>query len=137
LAIMVDSFLVRSVALGAAAGARSLTPLAMLALRRGGALRAVTAAGALGELVGDKLPGTPSRLQQPQLTGRIAAGALVGALLARQHGRPVLTSALAAGAAALGASYAGAAWRKYQPGIPAALAEDAAAVGLAWAATRG
>ncbi|NMO52347.1 hypothetical protein HH310_14210 [Actinoplanes sp. TBRC 11911] len=134
---MVDSFLVRSAALGAASGARSLTPLAMLALRRGGWLRAVTAAGALGELIGDKLPGTPSRLHQPELTGRVAAGALAGALLARRHGRPVLPSALAAGAAALGASYAGAAWRKYRPGIPAALAEDAAAVGVAWAVTRG
>lgn len=132
---MVDSFLVRSAALGAAAGARSLTPLAMLARRRGGWLAAVAAAGALGELVGDKLPGTPSRLHQPELTGRIAAGALAGALLARQHGRPVVPSALVAAAAALGASYAGAAWRAYRPGIPAALAEDATAAGLAWAAT--
>lgn len=133
---MVDSFLARSVALGAAAGARTLTPLAMLARHRNRWLRAVTAAGALGELVGDKLPSTPSRLQQPGLAGRVAAGALAGGLLARRHGRSFVVPAVVAGAAALAASYAGAAWRAHAPGIPPALAEDAAAVTLAWVATR-
>jgi uncharacterized membrane protein len=133
---MVDSFLVRAVVLGAAAGARTLTPLAMLARHRGGWVGAAAAAAAVGELVGDKLPTTPSRLQQPQLTGRVAAGALAGGLLARQHGRSPVLPALAAGAAALAASYAGAAWRAKAPGIPPALAEDAAAATLAWAATR-
>jgi uncharacterized membrane protein len=133
---MVDSFLVWSVALGAAAGARSLTPLALLARHRGGWLAAAAAAAALGELVGDKLPTTPSRLQQPQLSGRVAAGALAGGILARQHGRSLVLPAVVAGAAALAASYAGAAWRAKAPGIPPAVAEDAAAATLAWAATR-
>lgn len=133
---MVDSFLARSVALGAATGARSLTPMAMLARHRGDWLSAVTAVGALAELVADKLPSTPSRLKQPSLSGRVAAGVLAGGLLARRHGRPVVPAALVAGAAALAASYAGAAWRAYAPGIPPALAEDAAAVALAWTATR-
>jgi uncharacterized membrane protein len=89
----------------------------------------------VGELVGDKLPTTPSRIQQPQLTGRIAAGVLAGGLLARQHGRSLVLPAIVAGAAALAASYAGAAWRAKAPGIPPALGEDAAAASLAWAAT--
>jgi uncharacterized membrane protein len=137
---MATDVLLRSAMLGAAAGARSMTPLAALAAQRPGWLRAVAGLAALGELGADKLPQTPSRLKPAPLAGRIVAGALAGGGYARRRGAGVVVPALAGGAAAAAASYAGALWRaaaaQRSLGVPAALAEDAAAVALAWAATR-
>jgi uncharacterized membrane protein len=132
---MVDSIFARAAALGFSAGSRSVTPLAVLALRRRDWLTAVAAAGAVGELVVDKLPSTPSRLQPSALAGRLVLGAVAGALAARSRNTPVAGPALVGGVAALAGSYAGAAWRARQPGLGAAFAEDAAAVGLALIAT--
>jgi uncharacterized membrane protein len=132
--------LVRAAALGAAAGARSTTPLAVLALRKRGLVRAVAGVAALGELVADKLPQTPSRLKPAPLAGRVVLGALAGAEYARRRGAGPVVPALAAAAAALAGSYAGARWRAYAArssfSLPAAVAEDAAAVTLAWASAR-
>nr|WP_296069776.1 hypothetical protein [uncultured Actinoplanes sp.] len=128
---MVDSILARAAALGFAAGGRSLTPLAVLALRRRDWITAVAAAAAAGELVVDKLPSTPSRLQPAPLGGRFVLGAVAGVLCARSRNTPVAVPALVAGVAALAGSYAGSTWRSYRPGAGAALAEDAATIGLA------
>ncbi|GAA3216606.1 hypothetical protein ACFO1B_15420 [Dactylosporangium siamense] len=132
--------LLRAAALGAAAGARSVTPVAVLALRRPGWGRAVAGVAALGELVADKLPRTPSRLKPAPLAGRIVLGAVAGAGYARRQGVAPVVPALAAAAAALAASYAGARWRAYAArssfSVPAAVAEDAAAVALAWVSAR-
>src|SRR4051812_18908759 len=128
---MVDSIFARAAALGVSAGARSATPIAALALRRRDWVTGVTAAAAFGELVVDKLPSTPSRLQPSALAGRLVLGALAGGWCARSRNVAVVGPALVAGAAALAGSYAGAAWRRHRPGFGPALAEDAVAVALA------
>jgi uncharacterized membrane protein len=131
--------LLRAAALGASAGARSATPLAALAQqRRSRWARGLTAAAALGEIVVDKLPQTPSRLQPGPLAARVAAGAFAGGWYARSAGHGVLAPALIAAAAAGAASVGGASWRslaaRHRLAWPAAVAEDVAAVALARAA---
>jgi len=128
------SALLRPLLLGVATGARSQLgpaalawspprredprPLRLLRTRPG---RVAVTLAAAGELVGDKLPRTPSRLSRPVLTAQLVAGAVVGA-----------------GAA----SWAGATARQTLPArtgtsdLPWALAEDATAVALAAAVTR-
>lgn len=137
---------VRAVLLGVAAGCRASLGVAapVLAGRAGEsrppvAVRAGAVLGVLGELVGDLLPATPSRLRPPGPQARAAAAAVGGALLARRAGAGVLLPAvLAAGASAAG-TWGGAAWRRWAaghgPDWPAALAEDAVALALAGAAT--
>ncbi|GIF60655.1 hypothetical protein Air01nite_67500 [Asanoa iriomotensis] len=111
---------------GVASGGRSMTGLAAIALttRPGTASpvldRAATAPGravltvaAAGELVGDKLPNTPSRLLPLGLSSRVAAGAAGGAALAlRSRGNPGL-AAVCGGVGAVAGSYAGATWRRW------------------------
>ena len=149
----------RAAGLGVVAGMRSQLPFAALAVAatRGrfavGAgrpldllrsRRALVGFGlsAAGELVGDKLPMTPSRLAPGPLAGRLALGAVAGAALAREAKRAVgLGAALGAGGAALG-SFGGyhlraAAGRA--TGLPDpvwAVVEDALAIGLAAASVR-
>ncbi len=107
--------------LGVVAGLRSQLPAALLALaarRREFATRdapplgllrhpaalPLLGASAVGELIGDKLPITPSRLATGPLLGRLALGAGAGAVVAREAGRPVgLSAGLGAAGAALGA----------------------------------
>jgi uncharacterized membrane protein len=60
---------------------------------------------ALGEMVLDKLPIVPSRIELPPLLGRIGSGALVGATLYKTHGRNLLVGALVGGLAALASTY--------------------------------
>ena len=86
----------RSALLGVTSGARSFTGLAAQVLvtpslarrqpeRALGHLRAKGLIGlaALGELVGDKLPATPSRLTPPSLVGRLGLAAAAALLVAR------------------------------------------------------
>lgn len=109
---------------GALTGARSLTPLAVLshveakrrpardaALPRWLTRRSVRSALfvlATGEWLFDKHPAAPLRTRLPLLSGRVATGALCGALLTRRGRRhpirPVLTSAVFAFAATFGLS---------------------------------
>jgi uncharacterized membrane protein len=82
----------------------------------------------LGEMVVDKLPQTPSRLEPQGLVGRIGAGAAAAGALAHREHEPVwIPVALGATGAAAG-SFAGAAWRGWAdrrgPDWPAAVAED-------------
>src|SRR4051812_22440420 len=109
-------------ALGFTAGLRTFTPLAAVHRHR------LLVLAAAGELVTDKLPFTPSRLQPPALAGRAASGAIAGGAVAGRQG-----AALGA-AAALAAAYAGARVRGKWPGLATALAEDAVAVSVAVAA---
>jgi len=138
----------RAAVLGAATGARSVTPIAALARSghpglpalAGPWARRLTTAAALGELVTDKLPTTGSRLAPAAFGGRLALGALAGYALARGHRAPVVVPVLAAVVAAAASSYAGAAWRaagaRHGLAFPAAIAEDGAAVLLADSAVR-
>ena len=93
-----------------------------------------------GELVGDKLPRTPSRLDPPGLLARVVMGAAAGAVLARAASRPMLPAALvAAGAAVVGAKVGHDVRARASQRVPplvAAVAEDAIACTLAFVAAR-
>jgi uncharacterized membrane protein len=88
----------------------------------------------LGELVGDKLPMTPSRTSLPPLLGRAAAGALVGAALLASDGGRLANGAVIGSSAAIAAAFAGERLRLLageKTGLPdpvVALAEDAVAL---------
>ncbi|BCJ68737.1 hypothetical protein [Polymorphospora rubra] len=138
----------RAVALGAATGGRSMTGLAAVTLttpgtstrhRRRARIAALLAAA--GEIVADKSPRTPSRLDPAPLAGRLGTGVLAAVLLARRNGSRPLIPVLLACAGVVAASVAGATWRAYasRRGHPAlaALAEDVVTVGLATAAVHG
>jgi uncharacterized membrane protein len=76
------------------------------------AVRLATGAAVLGELVGDKLPSTPSRLQPGPLGGRWAAGALAGYSLARRDRANVLVPAAVGLVGAGVGAVLGTAWRE-------------------------
>ena len=127
----------RSALLGWAAGARSsLGPGApTLTGGRGPLVRAGSAFAVVGELVADKLPSAPSRLEHGGALIRAGAGATGATMLAaRDHARPLLP-VLAGAVGGLAGTYGGAAWRAWADGrIPAwqaAVAEDALALTLA------
>lgn len=86
---------------------------------------------ALGELVGDKLPVTPSRTAFPSLLGRAASGGLVGAAIFVSEGRRDATGGAVGALAAVAGSFAGEQLRALagqKTGLPdplVALVEDA------------
>ena len=118
-----------SVLLGLATGLRAFSAPSALALRHrplNGPRRALLLA-ALGELVADKLPATPSRLDRRGLTGRVLSSAISGQLVAGPSGAVRCVSA------ALASAGAGSTVRGRAPGIAAALCEDGVAIALATA----
>lgn len=144
---MPDTLTMRAAGLGAISGLRSLsgpafvsraasrghldlegTPLAFLGSPRLSKALLVTA---LAEVVGDKLPATPSRTALPPLLGRAASGALVGAALFAPDGRRAATGAAVGSSAAVAAAFAGERLRALVgektrlPDPAIALAEDA------------
>ena len=138
------SVLEHAAVLGAATGMRSTVALAALIMRSSDGLPAVlrhpaarriaaTADGA--ELLVDKLPGTPSRLAPPGLTGRLISASLAAAVLARSEHRSPIPSMLTASVAALAAAKichdARATLARRLPDPVVAVAEDALAIGLA------
>lgn len=153
---MTTNLPVRPLLLGVVTGMRSQLGLAVLAWTAPGpaesaagralrsrAGRAAVGLAAAGEIVGDKLPSTPSRLTPPVLGARLVTGALVGALAADTRDRRRLAVAGAAGmAGAAAGTYAGAAFRKAAvartatPDLPWALVEDAVAATLAATAVK-
>jgi len=137
--------LTRSMVLGLAAGGRSSVSFAVPVLaavrgHEGGGSRlawALARSAVLGEVVVDKLPSTPSRLDEPMLAVRVGAGSL-GALalsvLERRRPGAHVVAALAGAAGSLLGSVTGAAWRSWaaeegpevlRPDLRAALLEDA------------
>ncbi|MEB1529973.1 DUF4126 domain-containing protein [Xanthomonas sp. WHRI 7945] len=89
---------------------------------------------AIGELVTDQLPGTPSRKVPVQFGTRIAMGGLCGAAVGMAGGlwvAAMVAGALGAVLGTLGGAAARAAMaRRFGRDLPAALLEDAAAIAL-------
>ena len=114
----------RATLLGVVAGMRTQLPLALLAfaaregtfavndgpplsLLRAPATFPLVATSALGELVADKLPLTPSRLAPGPLLGRLAFGGIAGATVALEGKGPALKGALLGAAGAGLGAFAG------------------------------
>jgi hypothetical protein len=138
------TLVLKSFGLGLATGMRSSLGAAAPGLfRREGvapAGRALRAVAVGGELVADKLPKTPSRLEGPGLAYRAGAGADGGLLLARQAGAASGACLLAGALGAAASSYGGLAWRtwasKRRPDWQGALVEDGVALALAFVTCR-
>lgn len=100
-------------ALGIVTGLRSQLPMAFLARTAEERLLAHPVArwgstvGAASELVIDKLPVTPSRLNPGSLTGRTVLGAIGGAVIARRLSGSPAGGAVVGGAGAVAGSFAG------------------------------
>ena len=128
------ALLVRSLLLGWAAGARaSLGPAGpTLTGDRPPLVRAAAALGVVGEIIGDKLPTAPSRLEHGGALVRATSGAIGATMLAaRAQANPVVP-AVAGAVGGLAGAYGGAAWRAWAVGrLPdwqAAIAEDVVAL---------
>jgi uncharacterized membrane protein len=145
--------------LGFVTGLRSLTPLALLAVaaRRGGFAsdagpplsllqspwtQAGLVAAAVGEIVGDKLPSAPSRLDPIPLLERLVLGAITGAAVTHEAGLSIFAGGGIGAAAAAVGSIAGNRFRALAgrltglPDLPIALVEDATVLGLGSFATQ-
>jgi uncharacterized membrane protein len=142
----------RALLLGALSGARSATPLAMLALRHGDRTppgswrgwrmfrspiaRGSLVAAAAGEFVADKLPSTPSRIKPGALLGRAVSGAIVGLAIASESRSADVRvqGALVGAIGAIAGSFAGYLARRivgritHLPDPVVALAEDVVTV---------
>jgi uncharacterized membrane protein len=135
--------------IGIVAGLRALTPVAVIswAARFGwlqlqdtwlaflgfAATAYIATALALGELVTDKLPRTPSRKVPMQFGARIVVGALCGAVLGTEAGA-MLGGLFAGAVGAVVGTLGGAALRAqlarlFGKDLPAALLEDVVAIG--------
>ena len=134
---------VGSLLLGAASGLRSQLGLATLVARSDPLLprilalpwtRRLLVAAAAGELAGDKLPNTPSRLPPIGISSRLVLGGLVAALFAKTRQGPGPAAAAVGGASALASAKVGhdvRAWvAQYAPDPAVAVVEDALALGL-------
>ena len=93
---------------------------------------------AVGELIGDKLPKTPSRVTTFPLIGRVVFGAGCGAALAAVAGMSLFVGVLSAGVGAVVGAYSGFLLRRALtrpsrlPDLPIALVEDVVAIGGAF-----
>jgi uncharacterized membrane protein len=113
--------------IGVVAGLRSMIAPAAVAIAKGAPILAIVlVAGALAEIVFDKLPKTPSRLRPPTLLFRCISGAGSAFFLTG-----TIVSAVFGLLGALAGSYGGAAFRRAVPGLPAAFVEDVATIALA------
>lgn len=134
--------------MGVIAGLRALTPLAVVSWgAKIGALPVqntflaflgyewtawVLTLAAIGEIINDKLPKTPSRKTPPQFITRVVTGALSGGAVGTASGS--LTVGLVAGAIGAvigtlgGAQIRGTLARSFGRDLPAALIEDGVAV---------
>jgi uncharacterized membrane protein len=88
---------------------------------------------AIGEIINDKRPTTPSRKIPPQFIARVVTGAFAGAALGLSHDSLIgglLAGAIGAVIGTLGgAAIRGALSKAFGKDLPAALIEDAIAVG--------
>jgi len=80
--------------MAAATGARTMVGVTAASRLRSPQIANVAAAFALLELLGDKIPGIPNRTDVAPMLGRVAAGAFIGASVARATGRDRIAGAL-------------------------------------------
>lgn len=114
------------------------TPLAFMGFRYTPIILTVLA---IGELIGDKLPFTPSRKSPPQFIARIVSGALTGATVGAAVHSLVIGLALGIVGAVAG-TLGGSALRgklaaAFHRDLPAALLEDIAAIAIAFSCIQG
>ena len=130
----------RAAQLGIVAGFRSSLPFAALAWTSKNSstpLKAITGLAFIGEVIGDKLPNTPSRLSLGPFIGRIAFGAVAGALLSQRYNQPAGPAALRGAIGGVIGSLLGNSYRTLAtqltgtPDFIWALLEDAVAINLA------
>jgi len=128
----------------------SLIPLTLLAAASGGRATAGVAAMsrrgcaaqllATGELVADKMPGIPDRIDTAPMLARVAAGAVVGAMVGEQMGLHRGGAAALGGLIAFVATHATYRMRRSLSRrvgrVEAALIEDALVAGMAVAGAR-
>ena len=151
---MTISTLASAATLGWVAGMRSMTAPALASDALTGAhtfparqlahplVRRGLAVAALGELVADKLPMTPSRTSPPALIGRLGSGVVVGAAIAAARGDSRVVAALVGGAMAVASSFLMESLRAETgrhtetPDPVVAVGEDALAVALGSLAAR-
>ncbi|MBY3552840.1 hypothetical protein HGI15_05405 [Modestobacter lapidis] len=133
----------RAALLGVATGGRSAVGLGAPALTTAGTARRrqVAAVAALaGELVTDKLPGTPPRTGRGALGARMVSAAGGAGQLAGREGANAALPVLAGVAGSAAGSFGGIAWRRWAstrvPDWQAAVAEDLVAVTLGLLACR-
>lgn len=147
---MATPYLVQAALAGAATGLRSTIGVGALVESASGGLpavalttpaRVVAGLGVGGELIVDKLPTTPSRLEPPGLAARIVLAAVAGAVLARARDRRIAPAALVAAGTAVVSARLGHDLRRLAatrvPPLAAALGEDVVALGVAALAVRG
>src|SRR4051812_26189144 len=115
--------------LAAASGARTWTGLAAIEPRT------VVPLFAAGELILDKIPNVPDRIDGVSLLGRLAAGAVIGAVVGGRVGMNRRDSAIIGGFVAFVSAHATYRMRRALderlPALAAALIEDAVVVGAA------
>lgn len=138
---MVTRAVWQSFAIGLTCGLRSMTGPAVVRWRASDPARLALAALAVGELIADKLPATPSRTLLPSLAFRALSGGFSGRNVAAAAGGDLAAGTVAGAIGAVAAAYAGMALRARivrASGLPdalVALGEDAVAVGGAIAAS--
>jgi len=126
--------LIPVVLLAAASGARTSSGVAALFPRR------ATRLWALGELIFDKVPTIPDRIDPGPLAGRIVAGASLGAIVAGRTGTNRGEAAIVGAVIALASAHASYRIRRMLsrmlPPTAAALVEDAIILASATAGAR-
>lgn len=130
-----DSAWLLALGIGIVSGLRVFTPIAAIALVRGGVWGYVLALVAIGELIADMLPTIPSRTAFPSILIRPLSGAFAGWAIATMHGSSPVLGAILGIVGALVGTYGGHAARLAAiariGAVPAAVVEDAIAIGLA------
>lgn len=121
-----------TIALGTVTGMRSFAGPATLALRYGGVWKTIVPLMAAGEMVADKTEAIGNRTDPAPLAGRAVMGALVGALVAREHREPPVTGALLGAAVAVAAAHLAFQIRRRMPmnNALAGIVEDAVVVSI-------
>jgi uncharacterized membrane protein len=123
---------------------RALIPLALLASATGARTwsgiaavsgRTPTRLAATGELIYDKMPSVESRVAPRSLVVRVAAGAVVGAVVAGRTGQSRVGSAIVGGLIAFASAYLTYRMRRAlserMPATAAAFVEDGVVLGTA------